>query len=231
MTKLIYLSDTYIYSTRATILQRGTNAQGTYIILDQTIFYPQWGGQPSDTGTISMDGTLFEVKMVRLNEDGVVYHYGEYSKGTFAIDDVVSLEIDREKRLLNARTHSAGHLIDVAMRNIWLASLKPMKWYHFPDGPYVEYSGNMEESIESIMVKLQTEIDRLVKQDIPMLISYDTDVKSPTGKTPRYARFEWYDGWGCGGTHVRKSGEIGKVMIRKIKMKDGNLRVGYSVES
>jgi Ser-tRNA(Ala) deacylase AlaX len=229
MTKLLYLDDTYLFSSSWTIQEFWENEYGQYIILDRTIFYSQWWGQPSDTGTISMDGALFEVKMVRLNEDGIVYHYGEYSEGTFAIDDVVSLEIDREKRLQNARTHSAGHLIDVAMRNIWLGYLKPTKWYHFPDGPYVEYSGNLQESIESIMVKLQTELDRLIVADIPMIISYHTDVKSPTWKTPRYAHFEGYEWCGCGGTHVRRSGEIGKILIRKVKMKDGNLRVGYNV--
>jgi alanyl-tRNA synthetase len=56
--------------------------------------------------------------MVRLDEHGIVYHYGEYRDGTFTPRESVTLEIDREKRIQNARNHSAGHLIDIAMRNI-----------------------------------------------------------------------------------------------------------------
>jgi Ser-tRNA(Ala) deacylase AlaX len=63
-----------------------------------------------------------------------------------------------------------------------------------------------------------------------MIIDYVTSVKSPEGKTPRYAHFEGYEWCGCGGTHVRSSGEIGQIHIRKIKMKDGKLRIGYTTE-
>jgi alanyl-tRNA synthetase len=70
---------------------------------------------------------IFEMKMVRLDEHGTVYHYGEYLSGKPEIGEKVIIEIDREKRLQNARNHSAGHLIDIAMQNIGLKYLKPTK--------------------------------------------------------------------------------------------------------
>lgn len=229
MTELTYLDDTSIFTGTATIVETGTNEHGTYIILDQTIFYPQWGGQPCDTGSISSEERIFEVKMVRIDEQGIVYHYGEYLSGKFEIAEHIVLHIDSEKRLIHARIHSTWHLIEIAMQNIWLGTMKPTKWYHFTDGPYVEYAWTLKESIEWIQKKLQWEIDRLIEQNIPINITYDTNVKSPTGKIPRYVSFEGFDGCGCGGTHVGSSGEIGKVEIRKVKMKDGNMRVGYSI--
>jgi Ser-tRNA(Ala) deacylase AlaX len=229
MTHLLYLSDTYMFESSWIIREKWENEYGHYIILDQTIFYPQWGGQPSDTGMISSESGTFEVEMVRLDEHGTVYHYGVCRDGIFTPGESVTLEIDREKRILNARNHSAGHLIDIAMRNIWLSHMKLLKWYHFADGPYVEYSGNLHEPVEWVILRLQMEIDRLIEWDIKMIITYDMNVKSPEGKTPRYAHFEGYDGCGCGGTHVQSSGEIGKVTIRKIKIKDGNTRVSYSI--
>ena len=228
MTKLLYLSDTYIFSGTATILEAGMNDYGEYIVLDQTIFYPQWGGQPSDTGTISSDDTLFEVNMVRLDEHGIVYHYGSSLKGELTKWMSVTLQIDWEKRLINARTHSAWHLIDIAMQHIWL-SLTPTKWYHFPDGPYVEYTWTLKEPIDSLIPKLQDALNHLIELDIPVIVTTDTSIQSPLGKNPRYVQFEGYTGCGCGGTHVRSSGEIRGITIRKIKMKDGNIRVSYSI--
>lgn len=229
MTELIYLADTSIFTGTATIVETGTNEYGTYIILDQTIFYPQWGGQPCDTGSISNENGTFEVKMVRIDEHGIVYHYGDYHNGDIIKSASVQTSIDAERRIMHARLHSAWHLIDIAMRNIGVGSMKPTKWYHFPDGPYVEYIWTLKEPIEWIQGKLQWEIDRLIEQNIPINITYDTAVPSPTGKIPRYVSFEGFDGCGCGGTHVWNSLEIGKVEIRKVKMKEGNMRVGYSV--
>ena len=228
MTKLLYLSDTYIFSGTATILEAGMNDYGEYIVLDQTIFYPQWGGQPSDTGTISSDDTLFEVNMVRFDEHGIVYHYWSSLKGESIKWMNVTLKIDGERRIIHARTHSAGHLIDIAIKNIWL-SLTPSKWYHFSDGPYVEYSWTLREPIDTLIPKLQSELDHLIEIDIRVIVTTDKSVPSPLGKNPRYVQFDGHTGCGCGGTHLRSSGEIRGITIRKIKMKDGNIRVSYSI--
>lgn len=56
--------------------------------------------------------------MVRLDEAGIVYHYGELRGESFEIGESVSLEVQKERRILNARHHSAGHLLDIAMKNI-----------------------------------------------------------------------------------------------------------------
>jgi Ser-tRNA(Ala) deacylase AlaX len=229
MTHLLCLSDTYMFESSWIIRETWENEYGHYIILDQTIFYPQWGGQPSDTGTISSESGIFDVQMVRLDEQGIVYHYGEYRNGAFSPRESVTLEINRENRIQNARNHSAGHLIDIAMRNIWLTHMKPLKWYHFADGPYVEYSGSIDWDTEWYRIRLETEMNLLIGKDILMQVTYDTSVPGPTGKIPRSVNWEWYLWCGCGGTHVRSTGEIGKVTIRKIKIKDGNTRVSYSV--
>ena len=51
-------------------------------------------------------------------------------------------------------------------------------------------------------------MNTLIKKDIPMIISHKDAIQSPEGKKPRYVHFEGYTGCGCGGTHVRHSGEI-----------------------
>jgi Ser-tRNA(Ala) deacylase AlaX len=65
---------------------------------------------------------------------------GKYESGTFKVGDQVKLQVDGEFRKQNARIHSAGHLLDIAMQRAG-QKLKPGKGYHFVEGPYVEYIG------------------------------------------------------------------------------------------
>lgn len=105
----LYWSDTYLTESTAHILE----ITPEYIVFDRTIFHPQGGGQPADTGEISTkDGedikiTISDVKM----RDEIVYHYGNFQGVPLNIGDEVTLKIDSEKRRLHARLHSAGHLI------------------------------------------------------------------------------------------------------------------------
>ena len=107
------------------------------IILNQTVFYPQGGGQPYDNGIIKNENAIFNVNEVRFIE-GQVHHIGTYSKETFKIGDTVDCLVEKERRQLNTRLHSAGHLIDMGLKELG-RSWKPGKGYHFPNGPYVEY--------------------------------------------------------------------------------------------
>lgn len=228
MTELIYLQNTYLFESETILQEVGENEQGMYLILDQTIFYPQWGGQPTDVGIISTESGVFEVTKVRLDESGVVYNFWTMISGDMHVGETVHLKIDRENRLRNARNHSAWHLIDVAMKNL-AVPLTPTKWYHFSDGPYVEYRWEFTWDIEDLRVRLEKEVNALILQNIPLVVWIKEDVISPLGKAPRYVNFEWSEWCGCGGTHVRSSGEIGQMEIRKIKMKDGALRVSYGI--
>ncbi len=73
-TQLLCLENTYNYSFTAKITKAGIFNETPYIILDQTMFYPQGGGQPSDIGTIESDGNIFEVSKCQIIEDKC-YHF------------------------------------------------------------------------------------------------------------------------------------------------------------
>lgn len=62
---------------------------------------------------------------------------------SFRIGELVTLEVDSKRRILNSRLHSAGHLIDKMCSN--LLGWTPSKGYHFPQGSYVEYTGSLED--------------------------------------------------------------------------------------
>jgi Ser-tRNA(Ala) deacylase AlaX len=114
----------------------------------QTIFHPQGGGQPTDVGIIQSPTGNFTVTKVEMRkEDNVILHLGTFANADtsgFTAGATVSLVVDEATRRLNARIHSAGHLLDAAMRNTGRTDLVPSKGYHFPSGPYVEYVGSVE---------------------------------------------------------------------------------------
>lgn len=103
------------------------------IVLDRTIFHPQGGGQPSDTGTIEIiyraegaEDQLFKLQVMKLvNNDSVIEHVGCFVKPfePGSTTDILALEgaeavlkVDPDIRKLHARIHSAGHFIDLAVR-------------------------------------------------------------------------------------------------------------------
>lgn len=67
MTTQLYLENSYIYQSSTTIVTSSQDERGHYILLDQTIFYPQGGGQPSDYGKIRCNKFELEVNHVRQN--------------------------------------------------------------------------------------------------------------------------------------------------------------------
>jgi Ser-tRNA(Ala) deacylase AlaX len=241
-TNLLYMSDAYTYEGTATIMDKGESVEGEHwLALDQTIFYPQGGGQPSDKGIISIGENIFEVQKVRFNE-GVIQHVGTFTSGELKIGDQVAMNIDKDRRITNTLIHTAGHLVDVAMINIGY-DFPPTKGYHFPDSPYVEYKGKIEaDDRPEATKKLDKELERL--------ISAGSTVKTETVNTldevaqlcpfvPHYIKegnpirivtVAQNIGCPCGGTHIKNINELKRVHIARIKAKSGHTRVSYRVE-
>jgi Ser-tRNA(Ala) deacylase AlaX len=168
-TNHLYYNDTYLFSCSAKIIaiHEGVEDNRLVIILDQTVMHPQGGGQPTDIGIISScDGKIqFKVNHVQKPRDAsYIEHVGDYATNeVFSIGQEVVVEIDGERRTTNARIHSGGHLLDSALVNIGLTDLVPSKGYHFPDGPYVEYIGDVPaDKRQQVIGMLNVEVERLI---------------------------------------------------------------------
>lgn len=86
-----------LFSDTATIQDiTTTDDNKTALILDQTIFYPQGGGQPYDIGTITDKSGEFAVDEVRF-KDGIVYHFGSFTSSTLQKGQQVQLAIDKQR--------------------------------------------------------------------------------------------------------------------------------------
>ncbi len=230
MSKKLYLDDSYLYACQAKVLDILDTDHGQAIILDQTCFYPQGGGQPSDTGQINQT----RVSSVRLSEDGTIYHYTD-SESDFAIGTTVNLAIDSAKRVLHCRLHTAGHLISHLADAMGLG-LTPYKGFHFAEGPYAAFYGSIENTAE-LMGDLEDKLKQLIAQDLKVVSSLasdkqirDLNLSAPEGKQVRLVQIGDYQPMGCGGTHVASLSEVGAVRIRKIKSKKGETRISYAID-
>jgi Ser-tRNA(Ala) deacylase AlaX len=236
MMELIYLSDSYLYKyDKAVVIETESDDFGDFVVLNQTIFYPQGGGQPADNGVITVGQSKFSVSDVRLTSEGLVKHYGSSEDGVFNAGDSVEIQIDIERRILNSKLHSAGHLLDCAVAELELP-IKPTKGFHFPVGTYVEYEGVLEEA-NQYKEPLEIIINRMVEEDVAVVVkelsgsdAEEQGIVAPEGKSARFVEFEGLVGCGCGGTHINSSRDLGKIIIRKLKSKKGNTKISYALE-
>lgn len=240
VTKLLYLEDFNTLHATARVLKQLTENDKTVIVLDQTIFYPQGGGQPYDTGIIHNKSAKFFVEQTRFI-DGIVKHIGIFEFGSFTTNDVVELEVNRERRTLHSRLHSAGHVIDMAIAELKLP-WKPGKGFHFPEGPYIEYEGPFDDSMrEKLDNTLEETVNKYVQEDsVTKLLFIDKDAMNkicrfvpnnlPENKPSRVVMYGDF-AVPCGGTHVSHLAVIGHITIRKIRLEKGSIRVSYALAS
>ncbi len=231
-TELMYMQDFDVVECTAKIVSVTSTDDGQIdVILDRTCFYPRGGGQDWDTGLIGE----FTVKETRLDEQGTVHHIGE---GQVQSGAEVHAKVDVSRRNNNTRLHSAGHVVDMAVDSLNL-SLTPQKGAHYPHMSFVEYSGTIED-VDSLKNQIQDKIDSILQSDTQNTILFVTPeelakicrhvpANLPTNKPTRVVLYGNF-GVPCGGTHVKKLQDIGKIEITKIKSKKGVTKVSYRVE-
>ena len=93
----------------------GTDA---ILVLDQTPFYAEMGGQVADHGVIRTETAEFTVTDVQKNKGGKFMHYGKLVSGSLSVGDTVTASIDEKRRKAIMRAHSATHLLDYALRTV-----------------------------------------------------------------------------------------------------------------
>lgn len=227
------------------------------VAVRETIFHPQGGGQPSDRGTITAadDPTLaFDVKLVRKLPNGVVLHAGDRagqcSPGlasepvVFRESQSVVLKIDNATRAHHSRLHTAGHLVGLAVRALEgaVGAVTELKASHAPGQAWVEFGGSIAGEHRDA---IQAKVDEMVAADLPVAVRW-WDARTvaercmsglagvaglPEGEDLfRVVEVEGLGAYPCGGTHLPATGDVGKVVIRKISRGKGKSKVSYDVE-
>lgn len=234
MTKKLYLQDTYQFDFEGLIQEAEKDEKGLFIILDQTAFYPQGGGQPSDHGLIKNDH--FEANVLHVTQHGdQIRHYIEPIATELLAAQKVYGFVDQKRRLTNARYHTAGHLLSNIVE-ILNPKLKAVKGHSFPFEAYVEFQGNEVIDVETLQNRMNEAIARDDKTKIfeidPLGFEkqfYKLPYIIPDNKKFRVMQIGNMSPVPCGGTHLSSIGEIGLIKINKIKNKNSILRVSYEV--
>jgi len=244
-THKLYLDDPEVLEASATVVCATASEEGeTMVVLDRSPFYPQGGGQPSDIGLIRSGETVLDVKLVKVDVDGVVKHFGTLSPaGKLETGSAVACSVEKRRRVVSTKLHSFGHLLDAAVTAVgWNARLTPSKGYHFEDGPFVEYilaAGDAITSaeLEALSKTLTEKAAELIAEAIPTTITSlpreEAAISCNTDLTgyPDEVRVVRLAGTAipCGGTHVLNTADLGGGWkVGKIKKKKDTLKVGYS---
>ena len=234
-TKQIYYQDPYKKETEALVVDIHENAGSLLsgIVLDQTVFFPEGGGQPGDRGEIISKKGSVKIEYTKL-VNGEIIHQGKMTD-ELKRGDQVTAKIDWNYRYKYMKIHSAGHLVhDVLMSMV--ERLKPLKGSHGKKA-YLEYEGAMDISLKE---ELEKKVNEAIEKDLSITAkdaTYDELAKEcrflppnlPKDKMLRMLKIGDFPAMPDGGVHVRSTKEIIKVLITDLLSQEGKVIVKYRV--
>lgn len=195
--KKLFWEDPYLKETKAKI----TSITGNMITLDKTIFYASTGGQESDSGTIHGIRVL-EAKKV-LNE---IFYTLESADGLKVGDDVL-VSIDWEKRYNLMKLHFAAEII---LELVYQKFNKPEKIGANITSEKARIDFRWEGNMSGIFPQLLKQAKELIDSDLSIISAF-SDEKNER----RYWQIEGFAKVSCGGTHIKKTGEIGDIALKR----------------
>ena len=218
--------DTLKVDSRVLALYKGGSAvdqiqtgEEAVVVLDRTPFYAESGGQVGDSGELVSGHGRFEVQDTQKIQPEVFGHKGVLKAGRLAVGDQVSAQVDADLRARSAYNHSATHLMHAALRKVL--------------GQHVQQKGSLVDPWKTrfdfshhapLTPEEMREIERLVNEEIrrnvavePRLMKYTEAIKSGAmalfgekyGDDVRVIGMGEFSTELCGGTHVRRTGDIG----------------------
>lgn len=230
MTERLYYHDSFLLSFQARVLESVERQGRTAIVLDRTAFYPTSGGQVYDTGKfILQNETEVSVAEVTEEEDGKIYHF---TSAPVEHGLTVRGLIDGGRRRDHIQQHSGQHVLSAAFVRLFDAHTVS---FHMGDE-----SCTIDLAVKSLSGKQVAEAERLanevVTEDRPVnvrFVSLEEARQLDLRKLPpkqagelRLIDITDFDLTACGGTHVRSTGQIGAILLRKTE----NVKQGMRVE-
>jgi alanyl-tRNA synthetase len=193
------------------------------VVLDSTPFYAESGGQVGDRGELRVAGAVFSVRDTRKQANGAFMHVGQVTEGTLRRDDPVEARVDAALRQATARNHSATHLLHAALRELL--------------GEHVTQKGSLVDAerlrfdfshLEGVTAEQLMAIESRVNEQIRANLPVETRVMDFDAARQAGAMALFGEKYGdevrvlsmgdfsvelCGGTHVKRTGDIGLLRI------------------
>ena len=235
MTQKLYLSDTYLTRFDATVVATRLNAGRVGLVLDRTAFYPEGGGQPADRGTIGGDEVVDVVEL-----DGEVLHVLG-APTALADGSPVSCAVDRVRRFDHVQQHHGQHLLSAAFQRLQGAGT--VSFHLGAETCTIDLDQPPARVAPEALAAAEAEANRLVWADLPV----DSRERTPeelaalplrkdavkgsrivvVGGGPERAG-EIVDASPCGGTHPRRTGEVGAIAVLRAQKWGPGTRVEFA---
>jgi alanyl-tRNA synthetase len=208
-----------------------------YAVTDQTLFYPDGGGQPADTGTlvssdsmVRVDGVIKIGEVILHHITGGVLHRGERVKGM----------VDEERRWSLMRHHTATHILLHAAKEVLGAHIHQAGAQKGSDSSRIDIR-HFKHITPEELIKIETEANRMIMTSQPVEISVEDRTKAeqkygfslyqggvPPGRDIRVVKVAG-DIEACAGTHCRNTGEVGVIKIIRVEhIQDGIERIEFA---
>jgi alanyl-tRNA synthetase len=222
MTERLYYTDALLTAFTAAIVD--VSADGRRVYLDRTAFYPTSGGQPHDLGTLS-DASVIDV----IDEDERIAHVLE-TAGALAIGETVRGVVDVARRFDFMQQHTGQHLLSALLADHFGWATVSV---HFGDASCTVDVQASDVSLDQLRVA-EAMANAIVFENRVVSVSFEdaataTGLRKPSDRTGelRIVTIDGIDRGACGGTHVRRTGEIGGIALRRAERTKGNSRIEF----
>ncbi|MEM4257546.1 MAG: alanine--tRNA ligase [Candidatus Thermoplasmatota archaeon] len=236
-THLLYYEDHYMKEFDATVMWAQPNQDGTLVVLDQTAFYPEGGGQPSDTGVFIINGTTIPVVSAQKKGKAVIHTV----RGGLPVGTLVHGKINWDARYALMKHHTGTHVVNAALRtlfgeHIWQAGSQlgteeaRFDFSHYK--PITDDELKEIERIANMFIQKGASVEKkvMLRNDAEQTYGfrlYQGGV--PPGNEIRVLNIPGIDVEACGGTHLNNIKEIEKIKILKAeRIQDGVNRIIFA---
>jgi alanyl-tRNA synthetase len=229
-TDRLYYHDSFLYDFDARVLEAFDSNGRCAIVLDRTAFYPTSGGQVYDLGMLIANGKQIAITEVADEEDGRVLHF---TSQTLSVGTQVHGSVDAARRLDHVQQHSGQHVLSAAF--IRLFNMPTVSFHMGEESCTVDLEASGLTA--SQMQKAELLANEVIAEDRPVSIRFVPLEearqlglrKLPPKQTGdlRLIDISEFDLTACGGTHVRATGQIGSILLRKIEKVKQGVRVEF----
>jgi len=229
-TERLYYHDSFLYTFDASVVEAFERNGRSAIVLDRTAFYPTSGGQVHDLGTLTADGKQIPITEVADEEDGRILHFA--AEG-LPIGTQVYGSVDGARRRDHVQQHSGQHVLSAAF--IRLFNMPTLSFHMGEESCTIdlETTGLSAEQAQ----KAEYLANEVIAEDRPVSIRFVPLQearqlglrKLPPKQTGdlRLINIAEFDLCACGGTHVRATGQIGSILLRKVEKVKQGVRVEF----
>jgi alanyl-tRNA synthetase len=205
----------YVDGTQVNSIKAGDNA---VLVLDNTPFYAESGGQVGDAGELRNQSSLFEVEDTLKIQADVFGHHGQVLEGEIKVGDQLNAKVNAERRARTIRHHSATHLMHKALREVLGAHVQQKGSLVDADKTRFDFTHTAPMTPEQI-----AQVEQLVNTEILANAATSAKVMSLDDAQKTGAMMLFGEKYGesvrvleigsskelCGGTHVQRTGDIG----------------------